>query len=153
MSFNAESTHPYIMNSRIKGASGTGGIGNIPIASSNTVGGIMIGDGVSIDAEGAISGVAYSTTEHKTGRKWVDGSDIYEKTFYFENGITFDISGIIVEENTNVNLIINTWASDGIHGYAPAQGSVEVGNLKIFAITRTLANIKYVTYQYTKTTP
>lgn len=123
MSFNAESTHPYIMNSRIKAASGTGGIGNIPIASSDTVGGVMIGgsdnpititgsgnasvrkattellgvikagDGVSVDADGAISGVPYSTTEHKTGRKWIDGKDIYEKVVSLDTPLKVSRNG------------------------------------------------------------
>lgn len=30
----------------------------------------------------------YSTTEHKTGQKWIDGKDIYEKTYILrENGV------------------------------------------------------------------
>lgn len=108
--YQPESLHPYIINDRLKKATGSGGISNIPIASSDTVGGIMIGgsanpititgsgnasvrkataellgvvkagDGVSIDSDGAISGVAYSTTEHKIGRKSADGKDIYEKS-------------------------------------------------------------------------
>lgn len=122
MSYKAESLHPYIMNDRIKAASGTGGIGNIPIASADTVGGIMIGgsanpititgsgnasvrkatsellgvikagDGVSIDAEGAISGVPYSTTEYKTGRKWIDGKDIYQKVVSLDSPLTVSSS-------------------------------------------------------------
>lgn len=123
MSYKAESLHPYIMNDRIKAASGTGGISNIPIASADTVGGIMIGGsanpititgsgnasvrkatsellgvvkagaGVSVDADGAISGVAYSTTEYKTGRKWLDGRDVYEQTYVFENSFVVGTSG------------------------------------------------------------
>lgn len=137
MSFNAESTHPYIMNSRIKATSGTGGIGNIPIASAETLGGIKIGgsanpititgsgnasvrkatsellgvvkagDGVSIDAEGAISGIAYSTTEHKTGRKWIDGKDIYEKTIHASD-VTLTATEVIdatIKSNTVDTLI------------------------------------------------
>ena len=29
--------------------------------------------------------LSYSTTEHKTGKKWIDGKDIYERTFIYEN--------------------------------------------------------------------
>lgn len=36
---------------------------------------------------------AYSTTEHKTGRKWTDGKDIYEKTYHYENGIALTNAG------------------------------------------------------------
>ena len=37
---------------------------------------------------GAITGYDYSTTEHKTGRKWIDGRDIYEKTYIVIGGST-----------------------------------------------------------------
>lgn len=121
--FQPDSLHPYIMDARLKKATGSGGISNIPIASADTVGGIMIGgsanpitvtgsgnasvrkatsellgvvkagDGVSIDAAGAISGIAYSTTEHKTGRKWIDGKDIYEKVVSLVSPLTVSRTG------------------------------------------------------------
>ena len=121
--YQPESLHPYIMNDRLKKATGSGGITEIPIASADTVGGIMIGgsanpititgsgnasvrkatsellgvvkagDGVSVDADGAISGVAYSTTEHKTGRKWIDGKDIYEKVVTLVTPLTISRNG------------------------------------------------------------
>lgn len=89
MSYKAESLHPYIMNDRIKAASDTGGIGSIPIASADTVGGIKVpaGSGMLVDADGAISGVAYSIIEHKTGRKWIDGKDIFEKVVVLESAV------------------------------------------------------------------
>lgn len=126
--YQPESLHPYIMNDRLKKATGSGGISEIPIASADTVGGIMIGgsanpititgsgnasvrkatsellgvvkagDGVSIDADGAISGTAYSTTEHLTGRKWIDGKDIYEKVVTLETALTVSRTG----SNTNI---------------------------------------------------
>lgn len=94
---------------------------------------------------------AYSTDEVNTGRKWVDGSLVYEKVFFFENGISIAGSGANIEESTDVNLILNAWASDGLHGYAPIQASVESGILKVFAINNSLTSIKYVTITYTKT--
>lgn len=121
--FQPDSLHPYIMDARLKKATGSGGISNIPIASADTVGGIKIGgsanpitingsgnasvrkatsellgvvkagDGISVDADGAISGVAYSTTEHKTGRKWIDGKDIYEKVVSLDTPLTVTRNG------------------------------------------------------------
>ena len=35
---------------------------------------------------------AYSTTEHKTGRKWIDGKDIYEKVVVLESAVTVGTS-------------------------------------------------------------
>lgn len=119
--FQPDSLHPYIMDARLKKATGSGGIGNIPIASADTVGGIKIGgstnpititgsgnasvrkatsellgvvkagDGVSIDADGAINaGNILTTTEYKTGEKYLD-NDVYAKVFILSE--TFVSSG------------------------------------------------------------
>jgi len=79
MSFNAESTHPYIMNSRIKAVSGTGGIGNIPIASADTVGGVKIGEGINVTDDGTISTSIInmtSNTDYLTN-KVLNGKPVY----------------------------------------------------------------------------
>lgn len=132
-----------------------GGGYELPIAGVNTLGGVKIGDGLNVTAGGVLSvtNPAYSTDEVNTGRKWVDGSPVYEKTFYFENGINIPTNGTDIEENAPVNLVLGAWCSDGIHGYAPIQASVENNILKAFAITGSLNNIKYVVFTYTKTTP
>lgn len=36
---------------------------------------------------------AYSTTEHKTGRKWIDGKDIYEKVVTLAEPLTVSKNG------------------------------------------------------------
>lgn len=36
---------------------------------------------------------AYSTTEHKTGRKWIDGKDIYEKVVTLGTALTVSRNG------------------------------------------------------------
>lgn len=136
--YQPESLHPYIMNDRLKKATGSGGITEIPIASADTVGGIMIGgsanpititgsgnasvrkatsellgvvkagDGVSIDVDGAISGIAYSTTAHKTGRKWIDDKDIYEMTISLDSKVWIEISGEtnIADAPANIDQLI-----------------------------------------------
>lgn len=80
-----DSLHPYIMDKRIKEATGTGGITTLPIASADILGGIKVpaDSGITITGSGnayAYKPTNYTTAEHKTGRKWLDGSDIYEKT-------------------------------------------------------------------------
>ena len=60
----------------------------LPIAGSETLGGVIVGEGLTIDSEtGVLSAdsqiVDYSTDEQLTGRKWIDGSDIYFKTVEF----------------------------------------------------------------------
>ena len=67
-----------------EGGGGGGGY-VLPIASADTLGGVKVGNGLSINAEtGVLSASSqswdYSTNEVNTGQKWVDGSDIYVKT-------------------------------------------------------------------------
>ena len=65
---------------------------SLPIASAETLGGVRVGTGLAINAEtGELSNSnptpyappAYSTSEVNTGVKWIDGKDIYCKTFHF----------------------------------------------------------------------
>lgn len=163
MSFNAESTHPYIVNSRIKAASGTGGIGNIPIASSDTIGGVKIGDGVNISEDGTISvasytSQAYSTEEHKTGRKWKDGKDIYEISFI--PAITSLSSGTNVTIANGVNYVEKLVSSNATITSQDGSGVdcnvawVDVSNNLKVKPSAGWTNITelVVTIQYTKTT-
>lgn len=183
--FQPDSLHPYIMDARLKKATGSGGISNIPIASADTVGGIMIGgsanpitiddsgnasvrkatsellgvvkagDGVSIDADGAISGIAYSTTEHLTGRKWLDGKDIYEKTILLENVTITANQGVVVGENFGIDKTVNAILRvESENGTASIGLWINGSNQIVFQSPASYAqgNV-YVTIQYTKTTP
>ena len=185
--FQPDSLHPYIMDARLKKATGSGGISNIPIASADTVGGIKIGDsdnpititgsgnasvrkatsellgvvkagdGVSVNADGAISGVAYSTTEHKTGRKWIDDKDIYEKVFVLENAVNVDTKwtnlGI---SNADFDIMVH---ANGLH----ADGSfypliLDLHNsaqaTTLYARASASIDVKTLVFEYTKlTTP
>lgn len=158
--FQPDSLHPYIMDARLKKATGSGGISNIPIASSNIIGGIMIGgsanpititgsgnasirkatsellgvvkagDGVSVDAEGAISGVAYSTTEHKTGRKWTDGKDIYEKSI--------ELSSQTITADTAFDVVASTGIVKLLHGWLYTTGENGGGCLDVWIASDTV---------------
>lgn len=185
--FQPESLHPYIMDDRLKKATGSGGIGNIPIASADTVGGIMIGgsanpititssgnasvrkatsellgvvkagDGVSVDADGAISGVAYSTTEHKTGRKWKDGKDIYERTIELTITSIEDTSTVVATNVDYVESLIDsnfTVQKANVKGCERGCAFVSANNeLKLHLVERWGDIItSQVTIQYTKPT-
>lgn len=60
----------------------------LPIASSNELGGVKVGTGLSINENGVLSNnnptpytpIDYSTDEKDTGIKWIDGKEIYQKT-------------------------------------------------------------------------
>ena len=83
-SYQPDSLHPYIMDERIKKATGSGGISNIPIASADTLGGIKVpaDSGITITGSGnayVYKPPAYSYDEVDTGEKWIDGKAIYRK--------------------------------------------------------------------------
>ena len=68
------------------GGGGGGGSYTLPIASDSVLGGVKIGNGLSIENDGKLnvnatvsSEVQYSTTEKRIGT-WVDGTSLYEKT-------------------------------------------------------------------------
>jgi len=63
-----------------KKAAGGGGY-VLPVASSSNLGGVKVGGGLDIDANGVLSApVSYSTTEQKIGT-WIDGKPLYKKTY------------------------------------------------------------------------
>jgi hypothetical protein len=107
--FQPDSLHPYIMDARLKKATGSGGISNIPIASAVTLGVVKAGDGVSIDTDGTISaGGILSTTEHKTGSKWLDGKDIYRKAISLdETSLSSNTTIEVLDDVTSMSLITN----------------------------------------------
>lgn len=155
MSFNAESTHPYIMNSRIKAASGTGGIGNIPIASADTLGGIKVpaDSGITIDAEGAISGAPYSTTEHKTGRKWINGKDIYEKIIDYTGALSTSTTTLASNIDYIDNIIdAKCIADNGHEGFSPIVVFIDDTNLKGRTVGNFSSQLLHIVIEYTKPT-
>ena len=77
------------------GGGGGGGSYTLPIASESVLGGVKIGNGLSIENDGKLnvnatvsSEVQYSTTEKRIGT-WVDGTSLFEKTL---NG-TIELNG------------------------------------------------------------
>lgn len=107
----------------------------------------------------------YSTTEQKTGKKWIDGKDIYCKVTYNANGIADN-----TELATNVDTMINAhglWtnaengnvftapyiegdSSDGIGFRAKLQNHIITAQ-RIFNTSLVLKQIMWVV-EYTKTT-
>ena len=158
--FQPDSLHPYIMDTRLKKATGSGGISNIPIASAETLGGIKVpaDSGITIDDSGnayAYKPANYSTTEHKTGRKWLDGRDIYEKTIqYSDPFLNIGTTGTVIESSTGVDFALNAQAIDPTYkSSTPIKVSVESGNLKGYAFDAQFT-AETVTIEYVKlTTP
>ena len=51
----------------------------------------------------------YSTTEQDTGKKWIDGKSIYQKTFIFNN-----LSGSVNNLSLDINNMDNLISSEGV---------------------------------------
>lgn len=143
-SYQPDSLHPYIMDTRLKKATGSGGISNIPIASADTVGGIKIGGsanpitingsgnasvrkatsellgvvkagaGVSVDADGAISTTInmLSNTDYLTN-KVLNGKPVYARYINLEaavgdRDVLTDVDEIVL---CNLKIIANDFVT------------------------------------------
>ena len=75
-----------LINALNSGGGGGDGGYNLPVASDSVLGGVKVGNGLSIENDGKLnvnasvsSEVQYSTSEKRIGL-WVDGTALYEKT-------------------------------------------------------------------------
>ena len=116
-----------------KKAAGGGGY-VLPVASASTLGGIKVGNNLSIDADtGVLSAtggapVNYSTTEQQIGT-WIDGKPLYKKTYSFNLPTTAGNQDIVIDSaianmdnifiengfiiyNSNTYMSINTRTDD-----------------------------------------
>lgn len=105
------------------GGGGGGGSYTLPIASDSVLGGVKVGNGLSIENDGKLnvnasvsSEVQYSTVEKRIG-SWVDGTSLFEKTL---NG-TIELNGRDVKVlgrkseligNVNVKFIDSSMTND-----------------------------------------
>lgn len=142
-----------------------GGGADLAPATANTLGGVKVGNGLNVASDGTLSvaGVDYSTTEHLTGRKWIDGKDIYEKTIH-ANDVTLTTTSVIdatIKSNTIDTLvsIIGTVKDDEGSIYECYVSSTDrvVPVVNINGVTLLISNVIVkgydITIQYTKPTP
>lgn len=85
MSYVTYPNNPFPPSSENSG--GGGEHYTLPIASTETLGGVKVGDNLTVEEDGTLNAdsksVNYSTTEQPTGQKWIDGKDIYTITVNF----------------------------------------------------------------------
>lgn len=83
----------------------------LPIASAETLGGVKIGDNLTVEEDGTLnapdpySPFDYSTTEQATGQKWIDGRDVY--CVVYDNIALTNSVEVVVDANfgNNKNVI------------------------------------------------
>ena len=137
----------------ISSGSGGGGGGSytLPVASNSVLGGVKIGNGLSIENDGKLnvnasvsSEVQYSTLEKRIGT-WVDGTSLYEKTLVgaieingFDRAIIGKISNLL--PNSNIKFFNCTLSCD--------EGIINEGRADVYTILDDL----YVNQNYTAAT-
>ena len=135
-----------------------GGGADLAPATANTLGGVKIGEGVNVTSDGTISvstytPPVYSTTEHLTGRKWVDGRDIWEKTIVFSEPLNITTSYTTIESDTNVDVPIRCNAVDPTYkACMPFKAGVESGALKAIAFDAQFT-AETITIEFVKALP
>lgn len=132
----------------------------LPVASAETLGGVKIGEGLSIDAETGVMSAEgglpdYSTTEQKTGQKWIDGKDIYFKTFDNLNINPAGVWAVIAQNTYNAERIIDAKAYSSDNKCVSNCGieyDIESGNFRCTYSINSTRTLKEVVLYYTKTT-
>ena len=161
MSYEPRSLNPSIMEKRINDLSKASGTGAIPIASAETLGGIKVpaNSGITIDGSGnayAYKPINYSTNEVNTGRKWIDGKDIYEKVIVLESAVNVTTNWTDLDiSNSDYDVMIH---ANGLH----ADGSfypliLDLHNSEqattVYAKASASIDVKTLVFEYTKPTP
>ena len=112
----------------------------------------------SVTSNAVAKGFSCSTTEHKTGGKWIDGKDIYSKAFYatsadfpLATGITnldkmLDIRATIKDSYGNYSSVpmYSAGGYTSCYFYPPTGALYFEGSIPMTEI--------YVIFEYTKTT-
>lgn len=108
MSYNTCPPNPFPPSSEDIGGGGEPYV--LPVASADTLGGVKVGSRLSVE-NGVLSADLqmpdFSTTEHATGSKWIDGKEIYRKvidTGALPNATTKSVAHGIIGLDTIVKL-------------------------------------------------
>lgn len=150
--------NPFENAKRIANGAG-GGSATIPPATADRIGGVKIGDGINVTEDGTISASytsqAYSTEEHKIGRKWIDGKDIYERTIELAITSLNDSSTVIATNIDYVDVLVDsnfTVQKSNVKGCERGCMYISADNeLKLHVIERWGDIVaSQVTIQYTK---
>ena len=150
-------------------SSNVGGGGStyvLPVASADTLGGVKVGSRLSID-DGVLSAnnqvADYSTDEHATGEKWIDGKTIYRKVVDFgalpnnarksvASGVTneFIVKIYGIAKSSNDYTTLPSAATNSIYTVTLGYDSTN-HEIVIYTATDMTGYNGYVVLEYTKT--
>lgn len=104
---NLNGSSVNVTNQRFHGAtnSANGSKGLVPAPAAGSVGKILSNEGW-IDPPNSIKN--YSTTEQKTGQKWIDGKDIYFKTYVVNNVASNPSDWVLIDTISGVDEFISS---------------------------------------------
>lgn len=131
---------------------------SLPTASDETLGGVKVGNNLSI-ADGVLSAPApytppaYSTDETDTGRKWIDGSTIYERVYAMQSPLTVGAdwvnTGITIP---NISKVLNVFGlrANG-ESYITLNAYIDNNEIKVTKESTGWNNVTHIILQYTKT--
>lgn len=136
---------------------GSGGGGHITPATTETLGGVIVGDGLSVTEEGVLSANSqtwnYSTEEVNTGQKWIDGKDIYAKVIVLTDPV--NVNGNSWLENVDTisgESCVSVEALNTSRYCFPFGGGFNNGKFEIVNIRpTTVENVETIICRYTKT--
>ena len=152
MSFNTFPQNPFPPNSENAGGGGLPYV--LPIASAETLGGVKVGNNLTIDANGVLSAPppvpSYSATEQATGQKWIDGKDIYFKTIVLEESTAVQANSWLTIGELAAETVLNVDVINTDAYYFPFGGGINSGNLEIFNLRNAAMTITKIIVYYTK---
>ena len=143
----------------------TGGMRELPIASSEVLGGVKIGANLTITKDGTLNAKTSGTsvlspgailydTEEKVIGKWINGKPLYQKVIPFiatlNNNVWIETPELIDDKER----IIQTFVIANLL-YMPIMGNVDRDGsnyVRIWSMRSTICDITHVVIQYTKTT-
>lgn len=103
--------------------------------------------------------LSYSTTEHKTGKKWIDGKDIYEQTFEVGIGVPTGtwvdiISKVSIPNIAKLITHSETWGDNEQINYASAVGITPNSSaiIRYPGADTASVTLQTISLEYTKTT-
>ena len=142
-----------------------GGMSELPIASTEILGGVKIGENLSITEDGTLNAEASGTSvlspgavlydmKEKVIGKWINGKPLYQKVIPFTTNLQNNVWIETPELINDKEQIIQSFVVGNVT-YMPIMGDVDKDGsnyVRIYSMRNTVFDITHVIIQYTKTT-
>lgn len=127
----------------------------LPVASTNTLGGVKIDGSTIIIQDGVITSTStgnidYSLFEQDTGIKYLNGGEVYQKSFYFYTPVSCDNNEWtnIVEAPEDAMILVDCRVVEPDGAVSSPRGNIKNGYISIYPFFD--CDIKSITIQYVK---